>query len=261
VLRDAYIIHFWHLFDEVIELSWQHILPHFGECWFDHLIMDICLSNIPAAMLGMWVVKKSGIQEYDWLGRRGKKSIFDWEIWYCHRRLGSVSYMILLLNIHFVSGFFLTNQLHMPNKHYVPVFRLFFWFLFGNVAYREGWEDVSTWNTEKRKDNPVEGRYRFMVVMIFMLEITLIYKYRQGSPFVFWDAETPLFISIPWIVFYGGLFVYWCYLRFFYKFATVKYIVPGGYNPKEARLKASKKATIKADNTKKHKSTRKTKTN
>jgi hypothetical protein len=42
--------------------------------------MDILLSNTPAIFLGIWTVKKLGIQKYDWLGRIGKKSIADWDV-------------------------------------------------------------------------------------------------------------------------------------------------------------------------------------
>ena len=48
VIRNFWMLHFWHMFVEVIELCWQHILPHFRECWWDHLLVDILLSNIPA---------------------------------------------------------------------------------------------------------------------------------------------------------------------------------------------------------------------
>lgn len=53
VVRDYYILHLYQIFDEIIELSFQHILPHFRECWWDHIILDICLSNIPAIFVGM----------------------------------------------------------------------------------------------------------------------------------------------------------------------------------------------------------------
>lgn len=62
VLRDAYILHFWSIFDEFLELSWQHILPHFRECWWDHILMDITLSNTPAIILGLWLSRKLGIR-------------------------------------------------------------------------------------------------------------------------------------------------------------------------------------------------------
>lgn len=42
--------------------------------------MDITLSNTPAIFLGMYCVRKLGIKEYDWLGRKGKDSIWSWEI-------------------------------------------------------------------------------------------------------------------------------------------------------------------------------------
>ena len=104
---------------------------------------------------------------------------------------------------------------------------MMFWFLMGNVAYREGYEDVSTWNTHHRKNNPVEGRYRFMVILIFLFEIVLVYKYREGSPFVHWDAVTPAYIWVPWFILYGGMAVYWVYLRFFYAFRTKKFLEAG----------------------------------
>ena len=112
-----------------------------------------------------------------------------------------------------------------------------FWFLYGNVSYREGWEDVKTWNTHERKHNPVEGRYRFMVVMIFLLEILLVYKYREGSPHVYWDAYTPLYISVPWVVFYGGFAIYWLYLRFIYEGRTKKYLEPGEVDKRKEALR------------------------
>lgn len=80
VIRDAYILHFWSIFDEFVELSWQHILPHFRECWWDHILMDICFTNTPAIILGLKVVEMFGFRKYDWLGREGKTSIYDWEI-------------------------------------------------------------------------------------------------------------------------------------------------------------------------------------
>mmetsp|Transcript_18900 Transcript_18900/g.13713 ORF Transcript_18900/g.13713 Transcript_18900/m.13713 type:complete len:146 (+) Transcript_18900:350-787(+) len=109
VIRDSYILHMWSVVDEFIELSWQHILPHFRECWWDHVFMDVLLSNTPAIILGMMTVRALKFKEYDWLGRKNKKSIFDWEVFYCHRRFGVFTYMFLLLLIHFLTGFFLIN--------------------------------------------------------------------------------------------------------------------------------------------------------
>lgn len=81
VIRDPYILHLWSVMDEFVELSFQHILPHFRECWWDHILMDIILTNTPAIIMGMKTVRYFGIKEYDWLGRKGKNSVWEWEIW------------------------------------------------------------------------------------------------------------------------------------------------------------------------------------
>ena len=96
VIRDAYILHFWQLLDEGVELSVQHILPHFRECWWDHIFCDILLSNIPAITLGLYLVKKFGIREYDWLGRKGKDSFWDWKFLHCHKKFGAIFYQQFL---------------------------------------------------------------------------------------------------------------------------------------------------------------------
>jgi len=142
VLRDAFVCHMWSILDEFLELSWQHILPHFRECWWDHILMDIILSNTPAIFLGLAFGRWLGIKQYDWLGRYGKKSIWDWEIWKCHRRFGCFCYGQLLLGMHFLTGFLVMNAFLIPPKNWFPIGRLLLWFGFGNIAFREGYEDV-----------------------------------------------------------------------------------------------------------------------
>lgn len=54
--------------------------------------MDITLSNTPAIIFGLWAVDKLGLKKYDWLGREGKKSWRDWDVFHCHRRFGVFTY-------------------------------------------------------------------------------------------------------------------------------------------------------------------------
>lgn len=213
VIRDHYILHLWSVMDEFVELSFQHILPHFRECWWDHILMDIILTNTPAIILGMKTVRYFGLKEYDWFGRKGKTSFWDWEILKCHRRFGVFCYMFILLLIHFVGGFFIINAFLIPPKHIFTISRLLLWFAFGNIGMREGYEDVSTWNTYYRKDHPVEGRHRWLTVGILITEIILVYKYREGTGNLL-DNPTPLLVSIPWAIFLGFIGFYWLYLRF-----------------------------------------------
>lgn len=224
VLRDAWICHLWSVLDEFLELSWQHIMPHFRECWWDHILMDITLSNTPAIFLGIWCVRKLGIQEYDWLGKKGKESVWDWDIFKCHRRFGTFCYAQFLLSMHFLTGFFLMNAFLIGPKHFFPIARLLLWFAFGNIGFKEGYEDVRTWNTVERKDNPVEGRHRWLVVGILFTEALTAYKYRYGTGNLELDAVTPFYVWFPWFVVFVVCFSFWVYLRFYIEHPTKKYI-------------------------------------
>jgi phosphatidylserine synthase 2 len=223
VLRDAIVCHLWSILDEFLELSWQHILPHFRECWWDHILMDITLSNTPAIFLGIWCVRKFGIQEYDWLGRSNKQSFFDWEIFKCHRRFGTFCYAQFLLGVHFLTGFFIMNAFLIPPKHFFPISRLLLWFAFGNIGFKEGYEDVRTWNTVERKKNPVEGRHRWLVVAILFTEALIAYKYRYGTGNLQF-VPTPFYVWGPWALVALVCFSFWIYLRFIYEGRTKKYI-------------------------------------
>jgi len=130
--------------------------------------------------------------------------------------------MFIFLMVHFLTGFFLINMLLIPPKHWFPVSRLLLWFGFGVIAFREGWSDLITWNTHERKDNPVEGRYRWLSIGTLITECMLCYKYR-GETGNIEDNPTPLYISIPWAIFFGWIAFMWLYLRF-KKGHTVKYL-------------------------------------
>ncbi len=212
VIRDAYILHFWHLFDEVIELSFQHKLPHFRECWWDHLLLDISLSNIPAIMLGLYCVDKLGIRRYDWLGREGKTSFYDWEVFKCHRRYGNILMQQILLLLHFLDGFFIMNALLIPPVHFFPPARMVLWFAFGAIAFREAYVDVETWNTEGRQHHPVEGRYRWLATAVLVTEILIAIKYKEGTGHIT-DDPTPWYIFYPWVIVLTILFLGYAYLR------------------------------------------------
>jgi hypothetical protein len=86
------------------------------------------------------------------------------------------------------------------------------WFAFGNTAFREGYEDVKTWNTVERQFKPVEGRHRFLVVAILFTEAVTCYKYREGTGNL-QNNPTSLWVSIPWGIIFAFFGAYWIYLR------------------------------------------------
>jgi hypothetical protein len=130
-----------------------------------------------------------------------------------HRRFGCFCYAQFLLGMHFLTGFFILNAFLIPPKHAFPIGRLLLWFAFGNIAFREGYEDISTWNTVERKDNPVEGRHRYLVVAILFTEAFVAYKYRYGTGNLQF-VSTPAYVWVPWAIVFVACFTFWVYLRF-----------------------------------------------
>jgi len=175
--------------------------------------MDILLTNTPAIIGGLAFIKWAGFKQYDWLGRKGKKSIYDWDIWYCHRRFGIFSYMFILLLVHFLTGFFLMNMFLIPPKHFFPIARLLLWFGLGSIGFKEGHADMISWNTIEREKNPVEGRYRWLSVGILCTEAITCFKYRLGTGNLL-SNPTPWYIWLPWTLYFLFTVGFWLYLRF-----------------------------------------------
>lgn len=135
LFRDPYICHFWSIYYEIIELSAKHRLPHFEECWWDSLLTDIAFSNTPAIILGLIFIDRLGVRRYDWLGRFGKQSVLDWEVFKCHRRFAGNCLPLVLFSFHFLSSFFLMNALLVPPTHPAVACRMLLWAVLGGLGF------------------------------------------------------------------------------------------------------------------------------
>lgn len=175
--------------------------------------MDVLLSNTPAIIFGLWLVDRLGIRRYDWLGRDGKNSIWEWDVWQCHRRFGVVMFANIALTLHFLDGFFIMNAFLIPPVHKFPIFRLILWFCFGAAAYREAYIDIETFGQEIRRTNPIEARLRWLTLGILVTELLIAYKYRKGTGHIT-DEPTPIYIWFPWLASIIGCALFWVYLRF-----------------------------------------------
>lgn len=146
---------------------------------------------------------------------------------HCHKKFGVFVYQQVLLTIHFANGFFVMNALLIPPKHFFPPGRMVLYFMFGALVMREAYDDARTWGTHERKDKPVAGRMRWLVVAALITEIVLCWKYREGTGNILYNP-TPAYKWVPWTLGISALVIYWVYLRFRPNH-TVKY--PGFENP------------------------------
>ena len=70
-----------------------------------------------------------------------------------------------------------------------------------------------TWNTYERKDNPIEGRHRWLTVGVLATEAIVVYKYRMGTGNIYYNP-TPIYVWLPNAAVLGFVIFYWTYLRF-----------------------------------------------
>jgi len=115
--------------------------------------------------------------------------------------------------MHFLNSFFLMNALLLPPTHSYVALRMILWACIGALGFREGYRDIETWNTPERKENRIEGRYRWLGLAVVITESLVCYKYREGTGHIT-DTPTPLYISIPWVGASLYLGIGYLYLRF-----------------------------------------------
>lgn len=162
ILRDAYMLHAWSLLDEILELSAQYKLPHFRECWWDHIFHDFLITNTPAIILGLKFCDFLGLQKYDWLGRWNKSSISDWKVFNDHFRFFGILQVYFIISANFLTGFFMINALWIPPLSIPTVTRLYIWFLLGNIVFKEGYNMLERRENPATKDEYVEPTYRWV---------------------------------------------------------------------------------------------------
>ena len=214
VVRDRFVIHSWAMMDELVELSWQHILPHLRECWWDHVFIDILFSNTVGIELALLVIKLLKIKRHDWLGKEGAKSWREWKVFTCHRHFGLLMAFYIFVVARFLGMFFLMNALFLPPRHFVSVLRVIGWAFFAFLPIGEIYEDIRTWNTPERKKCQLEGNYRWLGMGSIFMECLVSYKFRLGTGHMIEDAATPIHIVVIWVIASTGALSFYLYLRF-----------------------------------------------
>lgn len=102
----------------------------------------------------------------------------------------------------------------IPPYHFLPIYRLIVWFLLVNLAFRELYNDILTWNSDKRREEPISGRYRWMTCAVELLEIFISFKLTKDSGEHVINAPTPTYIWVPWATVLAGMIIFYIYLRF-----------------------------------------------
>lgn len=189
LIRDYYVMHMWSFGTELIELLLGKVIPPLAECWWDQLLCDVAFTNIPGMIIGMWIIRKVGWEEFDWLGRRGAKSILEWDFWTNHKRILGLGTLLFVYAIQFLGCFFVQNVFHTsPTSNWSGV-RLLIWTAAGNATFKE----IYMYATEDPKEGTRLGGHFLSIGLTLMYsEFLIVYKFYQRSVITFNGSLDPL---------------------------------------------------------------------
>lgn len=194
LIRDYWVMHFWSILTELVELLFGEVIPPLAECWWDQIICDVLLTNIPGMIVGMWIIRRYGWQEFDWLGRKGAASFHEWGIWRNHKKILALFLLLLGYSIQFLGCFFVPNAFHTSPTSNFSALRLLIWFWIGFSAFKELYNYSS-----ERVDEPTQvgGHFGQIGMTVMLSEILIIYKHYTDSVIQF-KGSFSLFQRTVW---------------------------------------------------------------
>ncbi|KAL0478103.1 phosphatidylserine synthase [Acrasis kona] len=222
LFRDMKLCWILSLFFEVMEITFQHWLANFKECWWDHLIVDVLICNNAGIMIGLWLCDLLKMKKYPlWIGvsdiptTRGKIvrvleqftpfnwTSYNWNAFDSPKLFFYSIGIVIAMTIVDLNAFFLKYELWVPPSNPLNVYRLILWFFVGMPAIREYYQFVSDPKTKRL------GANAWIVGGIISLESLLVFKYSSGL----FNEPFPPHIWVPWTV-SGIFFVLW-FIGFF----------------------------------------------
>lgn len=211
-LKDWAMCWVWSLGTEILERTLSDWMLPFRECWFDSFIIDVILSNLVGMFIGFSIMKWFEVDQHDWFGRRGKKSISEWTIFNSHYKLCAFICSFLLNNVQFLTTFFGANALNFRVcDKTIQITRSSIWVIAGILANKEN-HDFG--EMDPLQENESQGEFRWLLYTIAFVELLISFKFYENSIFNPGAIVIPLHYAVFWVVFGTGLIGSWIYLRF-----------------------------------------------
>eukprot|EP01080_Neovahlkampfia_damariscottae_P001051 gene1051-10570_t len=162
---------------ELLEITFQHVLNNFHECWWDHLFLDILGCNLFGIIIGLNICNFFKIKRYPlWIGITKIKTT--------------------------------PGKIKRALEQFTPYnWTSYEWEIFSTApAIREYYEFISN-----RKCQRI-GDAAWIALLGLILEFLICVKYGRGL----FKEPFPSYIWIPWTIFFtlGSI---WCFLFFYFK--------------------------------------------
>lgn len=220
---------------ELLELTFQHLLPNFNECWWDSWILDVLICNFIGIVTGMWTVRYFHSKEYNWRGiseqptlfakaRRGIMQFtphsldsFQWHIFSTPKRCLQCFFPGAVILLFEVNHFFLKYELWVPPTNPLNTIRLSILFLMAIPGIREYYEFIESDSNDIFNKL---GPFAWTAVAIAFVETLIIIKFGHGmfpqpwptKVLVAWGTAAAVFLVV---------FSTWSF-RFYWKKKTKK---------------------------------------
>ena len=219
ILRDFWILNILSFLFEVMEYLLEHQLPNFGECWWDHWLLDFILCNGLGICLGMLTLNYLSVKTYQWRSLyniptfRGKLqravgqfmpyswTSFHWGYMENLYRWLVIWFIILLCLIVDLNTFYLKAILWVPPNHSLNLYRVTLYAFMSSVSIREIYDYLD--NKSQRV-----GRQAWITAFIIIAEVLVDIKFGEEIYSVPWPIWVLLFSFCSVVV--------WCLYTLFY---------------------------------------------
>ncbi|SOV81588.1 phosphatidylserine synthase, putative [Plasmodium sp. gorilla clade G3] len=136
IIRNFFLLNINSAIFELLELRFQHILPNFYECWWDHIFLDVLSCNLIGIASSMVFMKYFNIPLYDWkipdkIKPNKKNIIFPTVDKLCRKVFTNSSTLLLLIFLSFIINiidlnvFFLKAELKLNHVNLIVIARTF----------------------------------------------------------------------------------------------------------------------------------------
>lgn len=202
---------------ELMELTFQHMLPNFNECWWDSWVLDVAVCNLIGIYVGMKTVRWFGSRTYNWSGLSQQKTVmdkakrsllqfsphswddFDWRLTSSPMRCIHCLFPVVLILLMEVNAFFLKYVLWIPPLNPLNTYRLLLLFLGALPATKEYYTFMDS--DESDIFNKL-GPFAWLATAVALAETLLCVKFGAGM----FSAPWPSRVLYAWGI-SGALFV------------------------------------------------------
>lgn len=197
---------------EFMEVTFNHMLPNFNECWWDSLILDILVCNWLGIWAGMTTVSYFDGKKYEWVGlsrqpsfiKKLKRSMSQftpatwdrdqWDMFSAPLRFLQVLLLIIGCLVVELNAFFLKFCLWIPPPNPLNLYRLIVWWLIANPAVRE-------YNQFLQNREPIKklGSFCWLALALMIVESLISIKFGNGL----YPKPMPLWLRVFWGTAFG----------------------------------------------------------